>query len=233
MQLRQGSTRAARSFGFSIGSLGSLLYLVTLLLCMLSISFAKPVEWARDDLLIEEPADANRTIDDEETYWHQKRTYFPDSPPSCQLCEQHYADIDSCANASVPLANFSQIIYNPLSFLEIIACACTDTFQSTYPQCVDCFTQTNQTGFLAPPDGNLSSIIVGMRQICALGSAIFGGVASANSQLPGETPITVTSIAAALGKFTHPLLFGDNARVLLIGFATILTGILTGMWTVL
>lgn len=131
------------------------------------------------------------------------------------------------------VVHIEQIIFNPFAFIDIIQCACTDTFQSTYPQCVDCFTLTNQTAFLAPDDGNLSSIIVGVRQICALGSAIFGGVASVNSQLPGQTPITVTSVAAALGRFTHPLLFGENARALLIGFATILTGILTGMWTVL
>lgn len=47
----------------------------------------------------------------------------------------------------------SQMIYNPTRFIEVIQCACTDTFQSAYPQCVDCFTQTNQTAFLAPQDG--------------------------------------------------------------------------------
>jgi len=30
-----------------------------------------------------------------------KRTQFPDSPPSCKLCERDYTNIQSCANASV------------------------------------------------------------------------------------------------------------------------------------
>jgi len=30
-----------------------------------------------------------------------KRTEFPDSPPSCKLCERNYLNIQSCANASV------------------------------------------------------------------------------------------------------------------------------------
>jgi len=30
-----------------------------------------------------------------------------------------------------------QIIFNPGAFIDIIKCACTDTFQSAYPQCAD------------------------------------------------------------------------------------------------
>jgi len=40
-----------------------------------------------------------------------------------------------------------------MKFIDVIQCACTDTFQSAYPQCVDCFTQTNQTAFLVPQNG--------------------------------------------------------------------------------
>jgi hypothetical protein len=161
--------------------------------------------------------------------------YFPDSPPSCQICEPNYGQIDSCANASIVLANFSQIIYAPLQFLSVIECACTNTFQSAYPQCVDCFEQTNQTCFLEPPSGNLSSVITGMRQICALGSSIFGHVGSVNSELPGQTPITVASAGAAFRRAGAPLLGinGDAIGALFVGMATIIIGFGMGVWTVL
>jgi|SRR5258706_2152387 len=45
------------------------------------------------------------------------------------------------------------MIYDPTRFIDVVQCACTDTFQSAYPQCVDCFTQTNQTAFLVPDNG--------------------------------------------------------------------------------
>ncbi|CDO68759.1 hypothetical protein BN946_scf184989.g25 [Trametes cinnabarina] len=104
---------------------------------------------------------------------------FPDQPPSCPICEQNYGSIDSCAQAAPVLANFSmvstlrgeltegntdtdmagaiQVIFNPGAFIDVIKCACADTFQSgewykkgrtivfilkcramsAYPQCVD------------------------------------------------------------------------------------------------
>lgn len=79
---------------------------------------------------------------------------FPQSPASCPLCEENYANINSCAAAAPVFANFSmvrqapisgsflftdssQIIFNPGAFISVIECACTDTFQSAYPQCVD------------------------------------------------------------------------------------------------
>jgi len=161
--------------------------------------------------------------------------YFPDYPPSCQICEQNYDQIDNCPNASVVLSNFSQIISSPLQFFSVIECACKNTFQSTYPQCVDCFEQTNQTVFLEPPSGNLSSVIIGMQQICALGSSIFGHVASANSELPGQTPITVASAGAAFRRAGVSLLGinGDATGALFVGVVTIVIGFGMGVWTVL
>jgi len=45
--------------------------------------------------------------------------------------------------------------------------------------------RTDETVFLEPSGGaNLSTIVTNIRSICALGSAVFGGVASANIQLP-------------------------------------------------
>lgn len=46
-----------------------------------------------------------------------------------------------------------QMLFDPTKFIDVIQCACTDTFQSAYPQCVDCFSQTNQTAFLVPQNG--------------------------------------------------------------------------------
>lgn len=34
---------------------------------------------------------------------------FPDEPPSCPICEQNFASIDSCAQAAPVLANFSMV----------------------------------------------------------------------------------------------------------------------------
>ncbi|KAG8843521.1 hypothetical protein FRB91_011000 [Serendipita sp. 411] len=168
----------------------------------------------------------------DEPHWEWKRTEFPDTPVSCKFCEQHFDEIDSCANASTVFANPAQIIFNPLSFVTVIECACTDTFKSTYPQCVDCFEQTNQTVFLEPEGGNFSSIITGMRQICALGSAIFGGVASANSQLPGQTPVPAPSPNAALRRFVG-MFNSEGGGLLSIAFLTVILSVMTGAWTVL
>jgi hypothetical protein len=51
--------------------------------------------------------EASPEADDE--HWMYKRTYFPDYPPSCQICEQNYNNIDSCANDSVVLANITEV----------------------------------------------------------------------------------------------------------------------------
>lgn len=162
-----------------------------------------------------------------------KRTYFPDYPPSCKICEMHYDEIDSCANASIVFANVSVILYDPFQFLEVINCACADTFQMAYPQCVDCFMQTNQTGFLEPNNGEgLNSVVTGIRDICALGSTIFGGVASVNSQLPGQTPITVDT-SAALRRCVN--LFGllANSGETGVIAGTMLMGFVMGVWSLL
>ncbi len=34
---------------------------------------------------------------------------FPDEPPSCPICEQNFASIDSCAQVAPVLANFSMV----------------------------------------------------------------------------------------------------------------------------
>ncbi|PIL25850.1 hypothetical protein GSI_11603 [Ganoderma sinense ZZ0214-1] len=119
---------------------------------------------------------------------------FPAQPPSCPICEQNFANIDSCAQAAPVLQNFSMIIFNPGAFIDVIKCACTDTFQSAYPQCVDCFIQTNQTSFLDSGSQNLSSVVDGMHKICAIASTLLGGVATADGEV---TPTSSTAAATA------------------------------------
>ncbi|KAM5532511.1 hypothetical protein V8D89_013798 [Ganoderma adspersum] len=119
---------------------------------------------------------------------------FPAQPPSCPICEQNFANIDSCAQAAPVLQNFSMIIFNPGAFIDVIKCACTDTFQSAYPQCVDCFIQTNQTSFLDSDAKNLPSVLDGMHKICALASTLLGGVATADGEV---TPTSSLAVATA------------------------------------
>ncbi|GAA5881591.1 hypothetical protein JCM16303_005502 [Sporobolomyces ruberrimus] len=75
------------------------------------------------------------------------------------------------------------MIFNPASFYNAIKCGCADTFNSAYPQCVDCFVQTNQCQeFLGvPSEQNASSILDGIRNVCGFGSALIGNVAKSQS----------------------------------------------------
>ncbi|KAJ8483490.1 hypothetical protein ONZ45_g14589 [Pleurotus djamor] len=113
--------------------------------------------------------------------------FFPDEPPSCPICAQDYPNINSCAQAAPVLANFTNIIFNPGAFIDVIKCACTDTFQASFPQCADCFIRTNQTDVLDTPD--LPGILEGIRQICGMSSTILGNVSGANGEL---TPTSAT-----------------------------------------
>ncbi|KAG8993791.1 hypothetical protein FRB94_010370 [Tulasnella sp. JGI-2019a] len=119
--------------------------------------------------------------------------YFPEEPESCGICEASYDTINSCAGAAYLFQNFSQILLNPSGFTDLIKCSCTDTFESVFPQCVDCFIQTNQTEVLQT--NSPSSLVSGLRTVCAFASTLFGGVASANGQLPSDTAVSGTPIA--------------------------------------
>ncbi|KAF8064302.1 hypothetical protein FPV67DRAFT_1504355 [Lyophyllum atratum] len=122
----------------------------------------------------------------------QRRTnppFFPETPASCPICAQNYDGINSCAAAAPVLTNFTNIIFNPGAFIDVIKCACTDTFQSAYPQCVDCFTKTNQTEVLNYNTQDLPGIVSGMRKICALQSSLLGNVSNTN----GETTPAASS----------------------------------------
>ncbi|KAK0200750.1 hypothetical protein DFS33DRAFT_1265915 [Desarmillaria ectypa] len=125
---------------------------------------------------------------------HRTTPYFPGSPASCPICEQNYSSIQNCAEAAPVLANFSMIIFNPGAFVNVIKCACTETFQSVFPQCVDCFQATNQTDILEGND--LPSIVSGMRKICALESTLLGNVSESNGEVTVSASASSTSSAS-------------------------------------
>ncbi|QRV75516.1 hypothetical protein RhiJN_03531 [Ceratobasidium sp. AG-Ba] len=129
----------------------------------------------------------------------EKRTkpYFPEYPPSCPKCQAEFDNINSCADASAALADPQSIILNPSGFYDLIKCSCTDTFQSAFPQCVDCFIQTNQTSVLDANTADLPSVVSGMREVCSLASVLLGGVASANSQVASSTSSAPTAAATS------------------------------------
>ncbi|GAA6008506.1 hypothetical protein JCM11491_004502 [Sporobolomyces phaffii] len=110
--------------------------------------------------------------------------YFPDEIPSCRACGPEWTSISSCAQAAPAFEDWKNMLFNPASFYNAIKCACTDTFSSAYPQCVDCFVQTNQCQeFLGvPSEQNSSSILDGLRNVCGFGSTLVGNVAKSQSE---------------------------------------------------
>ncbi|KZV84654.1 hypothetical protein EXIGLDRAFT_654787 [Exidia glandulosa HHB12029] len=149
---------------------------------------------------------------------------FPSSPPSCWICQPDYAKINSCALAATVFQNVSSVMLNPGRFITTIECACTDTFQSAYPQCADCFIQTNQTQFLGSNMEDVPDIVSGIRQICALASVILGHPVSANGEAVGQTPTVVPSPTGGVGRSTSVDL-GPTAILGLIGALSVLAGI--------
>ncbi|KAF8900425.1 hypothetical protein CPB84DRAFT_1708947 [Gymnopilus junonius] len=128
----------------------------------------------------------------------QRRTdpVFPSSPPSCPICQQSYPNIQGCAEACPVLANFSLVIFNPGAFIDVIKCACTDTFQSVFPQCVDCFVQTNQTDVL--DTSSLPSLVGDIKNVCGLESALLGNVSGVDASLTVGAPVPTTSASAGV-----------------------------------
>lgn len=115
---------------------------------------------------------------------------FPVSIPSCPKCEAHYSSLSSCMGAASVFANSTSILNNPTAYIDVIRCACTDTFQAVFPQCVDCFQATNQSVYLGtdPQATGASNLIGNIRQVCGFASALLGGVATANTNVTSSTP---------------------------------------------
>jgi len=136
------------------------------------------------------------------TLRHRTTPYFPPDPPSCPICETNYWAINSCAQASPVLANFTTVLFNPGAFIDVMQCACTDTFRSAFPQCVDCFGRTNQT-WVFGQDNTLPAVVNNLRDVCALAATVIGHVASANSELPSSTSTTPSPTSTSNGG-SHP-----------------------------
>lgn len=122
---------------------------------------------------------------------------FPANIPSCPKCEEHYSSLSSCMGASAVFANASSIFNNPIGYINVIKCACTDTFQAAYPQCLDCFQQTDQCYYLGtdPQGTGAGNVVSNLRSICGLGSALLGGVATVNNNVG-------TTVPTAPGSYT-------------------------------
>ncbi|EST07892.2 hypothetical protein PSEUBRA_003017 [Kalmanozyma brasiliensis GHG001] len=115
---------------------------------------------------------------------------FPSDIPSCPKCEAQYSSLSSCMGASSVFANATSIFNDPIAYINVIRCACTDTFQSVYPQCLDCFQRTDQCYYLGtdPQGTGADKVVSNLRSICGLGSALLGGVASVNGDVGTVVP---------------------------------------------
>lgn len=107
---------------------------------------------------------------------------FPAQYPSCYNCQQKYSSLSSCMEAASVFQNATNIFNSPWSYIAVIKCACTDTFQAVYPQCVQCFQMTDQCYYLGtdPKGTGAPAIVTNIRQICAFGSSLLGGADKAN-----------------------------------------------------
>ncbi|PWN45369.1 hypothetical protein IE81DRAFT_320111 [Ceraceosorus guamensis] len=141
---------------------------------------------------------------------------FPANIPSCPKCQEKYSSLSSCMQASSVFENSTNIFNSPWDYISVIKCACTDTFQAVYPQCVDCFQNTNQCWWLGTdPEGTgAPQIVTNMRSLCGLGSALLGGVASANNISAVSSSRTFSAVTTGAGYDTDQTtgsLFGNSA----------------------
>ncbi|CAB4484279.1 hypothetical protein RhiirA5_361353 [Rhizophagus irregularis] len=106
----------------------------------------------------------------------ENHPYFDPNIPSCVACEKEYPSIDSCTKSSEIFQNFSLVIFNPQQFIDAIRCACTDTFLSVYPLCLECFRRTGQPDTLLNTE--VPPAIDTIRSTCQTMSAISGNASS-------------------------------------------------------
>ncbi|PPQ95777.1 hypothetical protein CVT26_015917 [Gymnopilus dilepis] len=93
------------------------------------------------------------------------------------------------------------VIFNPGAFIDVLKCACADTFQSVFPQCVDCFIKTNQSDVL--DTSSLPSLVGDIKNICGLESALLGNVSGADASLTAGAPIPTSSASASTVSKQH------------------------------
>ncbi|KAJ3482387.1 hypothetical protein NLI96_g7005 [Meripilus lineatus] len=111
-------------------------------------------------------------------------------------------------------AVLKHIIFNPGAFIDVIKCACTDTFQSAFPH----FERTNQTDWLSTP--NLPGVVNGIRQVCAIASTLLGNVSVANGE--GSSTTTVpTPTASSSSAIAHLIMAAPVQVVASVAFLAI------------
>ncbi|KAJ7271094.1 hypothetical protein C8J57DRAFT_1320692 [Mycena rebaudengoi] len=114
---------------------------------------------------------------------------FPDSPESCGVCEEKYDSIKLCISVAPIMKDFTSVITNPGSFINVITCACSEPFKTTFPNCVTCFKATNQTEVLNMPDPD--SVIAGINKVCALKDSF--GLGDSSPATSSDTTSSTTS----------------------------------------
>ncbi|KAJ6554476.1 hypothetical protein B0H19DRAFT_1153692 [Mycena capillaripes] len=115
---------------------------------------------------------------------------FPASPPSCGVCAQNYDSIKLCISVVPVVANFTTVIENPGSFVNVLTCGCSSTFNTTFPECVDCFQNTNQDSALNMSDPD--AVLTGLEKVCAFEHSVGIG----NNAIANSGPFSVLAIAA-------------------------------------
>ncbi|KAF7307864.1 hypothetical protein MKEN_01146900 [Mycena kentingensis (nom. inval.)] len=143
---------------------------------------------------------------------------FPTTPASCGICQQNYPAINLCMREVPVMANFTSVLSNPGSFVDVVTCACKDPFHASFGYCVDCFQRTDQDSFLNTD--NVADVITGIDKVCALGDSVFGAgnptpivipdASFTGTSIPSATPTGAASMSSASG-----LLFGLAALLLL------------------
>ncbi|KAJ7756339.1 hypothetical protein B0H16DRAFT_1721934 [Mycena metata] len=152
---------------------------------------------------------------------------FPSSPATCGQCQQasmqNYDNIKLCMSLVPIMANSSTVIANPGSFIDVLTCGCTEPFKSTFPECVDCFENTNQDAVLNITD--VDAVTQGLAKVCALEGAIFGIGDSSSSTTSSATTATTTTTAATSTSSTSS---GGVLRIPLSGLAFAAMAVLLG-----
>ncbi|EAU87790.1 hypothetical protein CC1G_09409 [Coprinopsis cinerea okayama7 len=107
-------------------------------------------------------------------------------------------------------------MFNPGAFVDVIQCACADTFKAVFPQCVDCFLRTGQERVIMGED--LPSVVEGIRRICAVASTLVGNVTDSNNAPPPPVAEGTGTRTVQAVSFTSVLLVaGLSVAAMLAG----------------
>jgi hypothetical protein len=98
--------------------------------------------------------------------------YFDPSIPSCVACEKDYGKLNSCSASWQTFRSLSDAIMNPVGFIDVVKCACGDSFRRVYSLCIECFAKTGQTNTVF--NTNVPPSVEDIRSMCqtATGDAV-------------------------------------------------------------